>query len=68
MSPTVKPPSRTLGVVTTIEDRILRIVYCRLSPELRDAWCRTPGAQYRPALIVRLAAGLVAIDEHGRCR
>jgi len=62
-----KHPSRSLGLVTSIKEPVFRIVYCCMSSELRAAWCRTPGAQHRLALIARLAAGLVALDEHGRC-
>jgi len=57
----------TLGMVTMIREPLLRVVFCNLSPELRNAWCRTPGALYRPGLIPRLAAGLVTFDAGGKC-
>jgi len=50
-----------------IGDPTLRVVFVQLAPELRNAWCRTPGALYRPGLLARLGAGLVAFDARGRC-
>jgi hypothetical protein len=56
-----------LGMLPLIREPILRVVFVNLSPEVRNAWCRTPGALYRKGLIPRLGAGLVTFDPAGRC-
>lgn len=70
----VRPPQvdgvgyrSALGMLPLIGDPTLRVVFVQLAPELRNAWCRTPGALYRPGLLARLGAGLVAFDARGRC-
>jgi len=47
------------GMVRSIPRGHDRVMFMRLDGSLAAAWCRTPGALYRPGLIARLAAGLV---------